>query len=757
MTRHKSHLLPLIFLILSILSCNLFSSTTPQPEDLNPTPQPTQTNVTATEEDHQDLPRNIEGPGNTMLSIELNALDKDVQPTIEILGDGDSFWSTSPFDNASEEFLVYLGDAQQVGMITMTVPLESTVAKNASYSPDRVYLVWAQPDQGFPSLVGSIVEDGKVTFPLVGAGRYQVISLLSSEALRSMFSKFDPLTVPTYPQKTPAWCSPTALTNLVQYHQGAWPAGGYGSVWGESSNWYLAGQAGQPFNHGYFFHWLLGAGGYPVPSDVKQSFSNENHEVFIWNWRGAIHTDQPIENVEIVTANYGFAEYLFDAYKAYVEHQVWGADGSSRPVAWGSSLAGHSRTITGSDGEVFFYNDPSSGSLNQSQSWDAYRQAVMDSLTEEKVEVIDTVVLHAPPRPEEQRRGVLWLTPHQDDFAGSVTLLRGPDLDSITNWLWDGDLEHEFGYYFEDLSSTLPDDPVFGSQFHSTHIDDLVEYSFAVFNISDQSYDYRVEVTLTGETDQVPLTFPITEVSLNGGSRKSFHPAGNFPLKDLTPGIYRMQFTLYQGGIIQDIKYVQFKLAPIAIVFEVPTGILTKDAFCRKGPGLVFDDVTAFVKDTQLELIGLNPERTWGKFETIVAGDIYRCWISLSVVDLYQENEVSILQSPPTPKPIPKDSEAPGVWISHSPSGDGKPTDIEEITFTAEASDNIGVAKIELWISPPGESQQLLKTCSNTNSCIATGGPYDPGEMSFWAIAWDAASNQGTSETEQFNIFAVSR
>jgi hypothetical protein len=233
--------------------------------------------------------------------------------------------------------------------------------------------------------------------------------------------------------------------------------------------------------------------------------------------------------------------------------------------------------------------------------------------------------------------------------------------------------------------------------------------------------------------------------------------AGIFPLKDLTPGVYRMQFTLYQGEIIQDIKYVQFKLAPLTILFEVPTGILAKDAFCRKGPGLVFDDVTAFVKDTRLELIGLNHERTWGKFETVVAGDIYRCWISLSVVDIYQEGEVSILASPPTPTPVPEDIEAPGVWISYSPSGEGKPTKIEEITFTAEAGDNVGVVKIELWISHPDESQQLLKTCSNVNSCVATGGPYDSGEMTIWAKAWDAAGNQGTSETEEFYISVVPR
>jgi len=753
MTRSKQVLILSLSLLLQVtLSCNLFSSATPESETQDPTPQPI---TTATEEIPLSEARIIQGPDGTSLSINPDALGEGSSPSIEVSGKGDEFWTGSPFRNASDEYVVDLGGSEQVGIITMTVPLDGGIAKNASYSPDQVYLTWAQPTVGYPSVVGAIVEQGKATFPLIGSGKYQVIGLLSSESLQTMFSLLEPLTVPTYPQRTPAWCSPTAMTNLVQYHQGAWPVGGYGSLWGESSNWYLAGQAGQPFDHGYFFHWLLGAGGYPVPENVKQSFSNENHDVFIWNWKGAIHTVYTLENSEIVIANHAFADSLFDAFKAYIEQHVWGANGASRPIAWGSSLAGHSRTITGSDGEILFYNDPGSGSLNQSFSWEAYRQTVLDSLTAEKVEIIDTVVLHADPRPEQQRRGVLWLEPSTDTYAGAVALLRGPDLNPITNWHWDGELDHNFGYFFEDLSTSLPLDPNLGSQFQSIHNDDAVEYGFTVFNISDQVYDYRVEVTITSETDHVPLTLPSTEVSLNGGQKTFFNPAGNFLLKELSSGFYRLQFTLYQSGVVQDVKYVHFRVAPPAYVFEVPTGILTKDAFCRKGPGLVFDDMTAFYKDTELKLIGLNSEGTWAKFETIVAGDTYRCWISLSAVDIFGEENVPTLQSPPTPMPTPDDTQAPGVWVSHSPSGDGKPTDIEEITFTAEASDDVGVVKIELWIAPPGASSQLLKTCLNVNSCIASGGPYDSGEMTYWAKAWDAANNQGDSETGQFNIFAV--
>ncbi len=122
---------------------------------------------------------------------------------------------------------------------------------------------------------------------MVGAEKYQMLWILSHDALAEIVDVKDPLPVPSYTQLTPSWCSLTALTDLAGYHEGAWAGGDFGSVWGESSNWFLAGKAGQAYNSGYFFHWLLHAGGYSVPEDVKKSFTNGNTEVFIWNWKAA--------------------------------------------------------------------------------------------------------------------------------------------------------------------------------------------------------------------------------------------------------------------------------------------------------------------------------------------------------------------------------------------------------------------------------------------------------------------------------------
>ncbi len=93
---------------------------------------------------------------------------------------------------------------------------------------------------------------------------------------------------------------------------------------------------------------------------------------------------------------------------------VWGLNGPRRPVAWGSSLAGHSRVITGSNGTEYYFNNPSNGSLNDSKTWAAYRQEVMDSFSGPKIEVIDTVFF-AEPRPNATGAACSGCLPKQDD------------------------------------------------------------------------------------------------------------------------------------------------------------------------------------------------------------------------------------------------------------------------------------------------------------------------------------------------------
>lgn len=107
-----------------------------------------------------------------------------------------------------------------------------------------------------------------------------------------------------------------------------------------------------------------------------------------------------------------------------------------------------------------------------------------------------------------------------------------------------------------------------------------------------------------------------------------------------------------------------------------------------------------------------------------------------------------------TPTPAP-DTQPPSVSVSHSPPGASLPTG-SMITFTANASDNVGVTRIDLWVTAPGGWPTLVRTCNNTTTCSHTGGPYNAqGNLSYFAIAADAAGHEANSGATAIVIYVV--
>ena len=577
----------------------------------------------------------VDEPGGAEVHLDPGALDQKEKVTVEDIGSSEPFGGSSPLTPASNEYVVDFGDAEQIGGMTMTVPLNSSGKTSAPMaSGDRVYATYAEPYNGTPSMVGTIVEGNQATFAVVGPGKYQVYSILNHAALLQLASIFEPLAVPTYRQNTPAWCSPTAMTNLVQFHEGGWPVGGLGAVWGESSNYFLAGKASQPFDSGYFFHWLLDAGGYYAPEDVKQSYYTSDFQVVIWNWKSAVESGY---------TSPAFAESLFDFFQAYVEYYLWGVDLPRRPVAWGSSLAGHSRTITGSNGNLIYYNDPGSGSLNQSRSWEDYKADIVASTTEEKIEIIDTVVFFAPPRPEAERKLVLWMYPYGTSSTtnpGSVRLRSGETDEDMTNWYWDGSGGHGNGYYYEDRSGKLDPDPTYGVKFETFHYNDYVDLEFQIKNITNTHQDFTVKINFRSEDGSVNELFESGPWQIGPENTESMGNTGDpFRIANKPPGIYTITFMVYQGNTLNDIKYVNFRLKEQDKMFIDPHGFVTMQAFCRKGPDPVFEGLMIYEEGTELKLVGVNPDRTWGLFEKEIDGEFIRCWMAYSVVDLTKEAE----------------------------------------------------------------------------------------------------------------------
>ncbi|MGA9533541.1 MAG: hypothetical protein WBR18_12555 [Anaerolineales bacterium] len=550
-------------LAFATMSCGLAQAVTPSPPPSAPPPTPTvESGRIAAETGGQVL-----GPDGVIFEAPADGISQDTKVTIENTGGGEPLNEASPLKSASPEYTIDLGDAEVVNGLTLTVPLPQAHLGDrlAAASGEMVYVGRTYTEDGTARMLGVKVKNGQATMPVVAAGKYQLYMILKP----FLVDPHAPLHVPSYPQLTPAWCSPTALTDLAQFHQGAWPVGGDGSLFGESSNYFLAGQAGQPLNTGYFFHWLLGAAGYTVPGDVKQSFANYDLEVMIWWIGGGMDPE--------------YNEYMWGAFRAYVESYLWGDNMAQRPVAWGSSIAHHSRIITGSDGTDFYYNETGNGGVNYQKSWQSYHDDAVQLLDDG--EVTDTVVMFKPPRPENQRRGVLWLWPQSGVEDGSISLHSAPSGEAASYWHWDGSNGRSYGYYYDDPQGQNPSDPTLDYAFKLLSADDYLVYRFKVASISDQAYDFQVKVEIG--PDGGPYTLVGTHNSPGPlGAKAIWGPEqGSAVIGGLPTGLNTLKFTLSQGSVIQDVKYVKFSIAPLSVL-EIPELVPEKPDFGLGDPVL---------------------------------------------------------------------------------------------------------------------------------------------------------------------------
>lgn len=177
------------------------------------------------------------------------------------------------------------------------------------------------------------------------------------------------------------------------------------------------------------------------------------------------------------------------------------------------------------------------------------------------------------------------------------------------------------------------------------------------------------------------------------------------------------------------------------------------NANCRFGPGMVYDVIAYMLEGQTAPIEGRNAESTWWYIRRV--DGVGHCWIWEGLVTLSGDlSGVPIVPSPPTPTPV--DDEPPLVQIAHAPTGVGQPDTSDVVTFTATATDNVGVARIEIWLTGPGSRQaRLVRSCSNVPSCIYPGGPFPSGTGSYFARAWDIAGNVGESPTMRFTIHYI--
>ncbi len=78
---------------------------------------------------------------------------------------------------------------------------------------------------------------------------------------------------------------------------------------------------------------------------------------------------------------------------------------------------------------------------------------------------------------------------------------------------------------------------------------------------------------------------------------------------------------------------------------QLPTITFTKNAFCRKGPGTTYFDLTAFEAGKTADVVGRNEQGSWWLVQ--VPGSEQRCWVADSVGD--KTGDLGLVPFEPTP------------------------------------------------------------------------------------------------------------
>ena len=178
-----------------------------------------------------------------------------------------------------------------------------------------------------------------------------------------------------------------------------------------------------------------------------------------------------------------------------------------------------------------------------------------------------------------------------------------------------------------------------------------------------------------------------------------------------------------------------------------PIAVGLVNSNCRWGPDAVYDIVDYLLQDQQTPILGRDAQWFWWLVERVDFPGT--CWVANNLTDeLGDTSQVPIILAPPTPTPV--DSQAPTLMLSHSPNN---PLSNQVVNFDVSASDPGGIAWIEIWVRPPGQSvATLLGTCNNTTTCRLSGGPYSAGQGQYFARAEDQAGNQVESSIVIFDV-----
>lgn len=474
--------------------------------------------------------------GGAALTIPPGALNQDTLVTLLVSAPpGEP--AENPMQPAGPRVGLDLGGAKLGAAAALTLPYEpeaemvyvvtETSAENAA-GGNAATRVHAATPQG----------EGAVVLAIERAGAYGVYGLPSVDASQGLGSAAEglgntSLQVPFYWQAGYPWCSPTSTAMYLNYFQ---PQPEFASSpeapGGRVSNYYLASLLKQDATSGSWVGSFFEAA--KVPSDR-----------YSWlRWDADLIPSAPFVSYIVLATTGAFGL------------------GPMRPVLTTSDQISHAFVITGLSADGIFINDGNArwSGTHPSMTWAQFRsQNAIGTQNDE----LGTLFLMADPRPEAERRGSIELAPPTGESMSRTIRFENPSGRLISSWTWDAN-PFPYGYYFDDATKQglWPIDATFGRVLPRSS---ALEVNFNVVNITenDLAYDVTARLYVAGDfkLERSALGVAVSaydreRIDLDFGNLASVLGAIGAPVTG------RVEINLTQGGVVQDVKAVSFKLGP---------------------------------------------------------------------------------------------------------------------------------------------------------------------------------------------------
>ncbi len=532
------------------------------------------------------------------LNIPAQALSQDATITVSVKAAADD--KRNPLQAVGPSVSVDLGGA----VLKMPASLELPTTLGPGGGSLVILEADPNPAEGEPGLrvhaarAATVTAGTSVFYEVTRPSTYTAAIVPQPKAIEGVSGVS--LEVPFYWQAGLPWCVPTSLAMTINSFQ---PLPTLASnpkfPGGFASNYGLASLIRQPANEGASVVAILNAASIPA----------DGYTLLGWD----------AELVASATGTNG----AYGAFQSYVVLTTTGILGlfPPKPVWTSSDRQWHAFVLTGltnADINGTYINDANARwvGTHPSDSWSGFAKlncSLKDKNDPGKgcAEAGDsnpdlyTLVLHAEPKPETERRGSIELSHGATVYFSGVgypfpasVAFRNPSGNVISNWNWEGKFPN--GYYFSDeaitdkrfpFNSNLTQDQEFKSLIPRSSVLDL---AFNVVNTTNTPREYQIEARLfiggSSVAQQLKTfngaAYDRAPVALSFGNLGTLAPING-------PTAARVEINLSQNGVVQDVKHIAFRLGPDPV--QLPTvrvlvpsqgaTLLKAEPFTFKGEG----------------------------------------------------------------------------------------------------------------------------------------------------------------------------